>query len=96
MRNVRVTFIVSPEKEREIEEALKQVEITAMVCMKARGHGAHPNFYSKDWSTEMMLFELFLPKEKLPILRETILTVCDVGGSIDGIFMTSEVSELFT
>ncbi len=96
MKNVRVTLMVSPEKEREIEEALKQVEIIAMACMKARGYGGHPNFYSKDWATEMVFFELIVSKEKLPALRERIQTVCDVGGETDGVFITSDVSELFT
>ena len=96
MNAVRVTMLVPPERERAIEDALKQVEINAMVCMKTRGYGGHPNFYAKDWTNEIVLFELFVSKQQLPILRDKFGEICKAeGGGSDCIFVTSEVAELF-
>ena len=95
MNNVRITLLVPPERERAIEDALKQVEINAMVCVKSRGHGGRPNFYAKDWTNEIVLFELFVSKQQLPLLKEQIKSICDNKGKADCIFVTSEVSELF-
>jgi hypothetical protein len=57
MNAVRITMLVPPERERAIEDALKLVDINAMVCMKSRGYGGHPNFYAKDWTNEIVLIE---------------------------------------
>lgn len=95
MNAIRITMLVPPEREQAIEDALKQVEINAMVCMKSRGYGGHPNFYAKDWTNEIMLFELFVSKQQLPTLRNKFREICETDGESDCIFVTSEVSELF-
>ena len=95
MNSVRITLLVPPERERAIEDALKQVEINAMVCMKSRGYGGHPNFYANDWTNEIVLFELFVSRHQLPTLRDKFKEICEIDGESDCVFVTSEVSELF-
>lgn len=95
MNAVRITMLVPPERERAIEDALKLVDINAMVCMKSRGYGGHPNFYAKDWTNEIVLFDLFVSKQQLPTIRDKLREVCAVDGESDCVFVTSEISELF-
>ena len=95
MNNVRITLLVPPERERTIEDALKLVEINAMICVKSRGYGGHPNFYAKDWTNDIVLIELFVSKQQLPTLRDKLKEVCEIDGESDCVFVTSEISELF-
>jgi len=95
MNAVRITMLVPPERERAIEDALKLVDINAMVCMKSRGYGGHPNFYAKDWTNEIVLFELFVSKQQLPAIRDKFREVCAFDGESGCVFVTSEISELF-
>ena len=95
MNAVRITMLVPPEREKAIEDALKLVEINAMVCVKSRGYGGHPNFYSNDWTNEVVLFELFVSRLQLPTIREKFKEVCEIEGESECIFVTSEISELF-
>lgn len=95
MNNVRITLLVPPERERAIEDALKQVEINAMACIKSRGYGGHPNFYANDWTNEIVLFELFVSGQQLSTLRDKFREICETDGESGCVFVTSEISELF-
>ncbi len=95
MNNTRITLLVPPERERAIEDALKEVEINAMARIKSRGYGGHPNFYATDWTNEVVLIELFVSKQQLSVLRDKLKSICESDGPCNCVVVTSEVSELF-
>ncbi|OZG69766.1 hypothetical protein BTA51_29525 [Hahella sp. CCB-MM4] len=94
MSFIRVTLLVPLDKEQALEEAIKQIELAAMVVVKVRGYGDHPNFYSTNWTTESAMFELYLAKDYMEQLKKKIRSVCNVDGDNEGIMIVSDVSEM--
>lgn len=96
MNALRINMLVPSERERAIKDALKLVDINAMVCMNTRGYGGHPNFYANNWTNEIVLFELFVSNQQLlPTIRDKFREVCAIDSESGCVFVTSEVAELF-
>ncbi|WP_020407224.1 P-II family nitrogen regulator [Hahella ganghwensis] len=94
MSYVRVSLMVPLQKEQELEEALKQVELVGMAVVHCRGYGSHPNFYFANWTMECAMFEIFLVQEHMEQLKQKIKSVCPPGSDSEGIAIVSDVREI--
>lgn len=94
MRYLRVMVLVPTAKELVLEEALKKVSLCCMHFLKVRGYGCDPNFYERDWTNEMVKFELVIPEKDLDAIKNAIKDACQTGAEDDGIVAVSVLSEM--
>ena len=80
-----VVAVLRPEVLTALEQRLGALHIHGMTVTKARGFGAHPNFFGNDWTTEHLRIEIFTEFEKIDGLVEEILTVAKEQSGGDGV-----------
>jgi len=94
MNYLRVMILVPVEKERALEEALKQIELSCMHFLKVRGYGCHPNFYAADWSDQVAKFELVINEDQLAETKAAIKKACKTGSEDDGMISVMPLTEM--
>ncbi|MFJ1211529.1 P-II family nitrogen regulator [Burkholderia pyrrocinia] len=80
-----VVAVLRPEVLIALEQRLGTLHIHGMTVTKARGFGAHPNFFGNDWTTEHIKIEIFAESGKVDELIEAILTVAHEQSGDDGV-----------
>ncbi|WP_250657147.1 P-II family nitrogen regulator [Alkalimarinus coralli] len=94
MSYLRVMILVPIDKEKVLEEELKQVELSCMHFLKVRGYGCNPNFYASDWSDEVAKFELVIKEDQLELVKNSIKKACQTGSEDDGMIGVTPLTEM--
>ena len=94
MNYLRVTILIPIEKERVLEEALKQIDLSYMHFLKVRGHGCNPNFYASDWSEQVAKFELVIADDQLAAVKSVVKKACQSGLDDDGMIAVTSLTEM--
>lgn len=79
-----------------VEERLREMGVRGLTVTRAKGFGAHANFFSADWLVDQVKIEIYLEQDRAESIAQAILDSAHSGSRGDGIVTILPVEKVYS
>lgn len=94
-----VVAIIRPSALESVEKRLQELGVRGLTVTRAKGYGAHANFFAPDWLVDQVKIEVFAERDKAESIVAAILDTAHTeypGGGIVAILPVEKVFSVHT
>jgi len=91
-----VVAIIRTHALESVEVRLREMGVRGLTVSRAKGFGAHANFFSADWLVDQVKIELFLEQDRAESIAQAILDTAHSGSRGDGIVAILPVEKVYS
>ena len=90
-----VVAIIRTHALEPVEKRLQEMGVRGMTVIKARGFGASPNLFSRDWLVDQVKLEIYLEQDRVDSVVGAILDTAHSESSGNGIVAVLPVEKVY-
>ena len=91
-----VVAIIRPHALESVESRLQEIGVRGLTVTKARGYGAHANFFAQDWLVDQVKIEIYVEQSRAEAIAADILDAAHAGSTSGGIVAILPVEKVFS
>lgn len=91
-----VVAIIRPHALERVEKRLQEMGVRGLTVIRAKGYGAHANFFTGDWLVDQVKIEIYAEQDRAESIAAAILDTAHTGSSGDGIVAILPVEKVFS
>ena len=91
-----VVAIIRPHALESVESKLQKIGVRGLTVIKAKGYGAHANFFSRDWLVDQVKIEIYAEQDRAESIAAAILDIAHTGSEGDGIVAIVPVDKVYS
>lgn len=79
-----------------VEKKLQEIGVRGLTVIKARGFGASPNLFSRDWLVDQVKIEIYLEEDRVDSVVAAILDTAHSESPGNGIVAVLPVEKIYS
>ena len=79
----------------KVERALQEIGVPGLTVNRVKGYGIYKNFYQRDWLVTHARIQIYVRRERVQEVVETIMAAAHTGGEDDGIIVVTPVLHFY-
>ena len=91
-----VVAIIRPHVLESVERRLQEIGVRGLTVTKAKGYGAHANFFAQDWLVDQVKIEIYVEHDRAEAIAAAILDTAHAGSTGGGIVAILPVEKVFS
>jgi len=95
MNFVKVVSIIRPDKLKNVESVLKELNVPGISVFHVKGYGEYENFFRHDHKVEHLQLEVYIGKSRATEIAESIMEAAYTGIEGDGIVTVIPVDSVY-
>lgn len=80
----------------EVEKTLQQMGVRGLTVSRAKGFGAHANFFSGDWLVDQVKIEIYVEQDRVESIVAAVLEAANSESSGSGIVAVLPVEKVYS
>ena len=90
-----VVAIVRRHALESVENRLQEIGVRGLTVIKAKGYGAHANFFARDWLVDQVKIEIYAEQDRAESIAAAIIETAHTGSEGDGIVAILPVDKVY-
>ena len=91
-----VVAIIRRHALESVENRLQEIGVRGLTVIKAKGYGAHANFFARDWLVDQVKIEIYLEQDRVDSVVAAILDAAHSESPGNGIVAVLPVEKVYS
>lgn len=95
MKWKKIVAIIRKDKLRDVEDRLKDLQVSGISVTRGKGYGEYANFFSSDWCVMHARLEIYCDASRADGIVQNIMDYAHTGLAGDGIVALIPVEKIY-